>query len=91
MRKLVAVSVAALACCAPHIALGQTAPAGPVSLILVTWLQPKGSAPSAMPTPAISVIGSFNDGTACMAAARQAQRANGDDAMTYNFICVPNR
>jgi hypothetical protein len=91
MRKLVAVSVAALACCAPHIASGQTAPAGPVSLILVIWLQPKGSAPPTMTTPAVTVVGSFNDAPACMAAARQAQRANGDDAMTYNFICVPNR
>ena len=91
MRKLVAVSVAALACCAPHVALSQTAPAGAVSLILVTWLQPKGNAPSTITTPAIAVVGSFNDAAACMAAARQAQRANGDDAMTYNFICVPKR
>lgn len=91
MKKLVALSVASLACCAPHIALSQTPPPGAVSLILVTWLQPKGSAPSTITTPAIAVVGSFNDGAACMAAARQAQRANGDDAMTYNFICVPTK
>jgi hypothetical protein len=91
MRKLLAVLFAALTCCAPHIAWGQTPPAGPVSLILVTWLQPKGSPTSTLTAPAVAVVGSFNDAAACMAAARQAQRANGDDAMTYNFICVPNR
>ena len=91
MKKLVALSAAVFACCVPQIALSQTPPAGPVSLILVTWLQPKGNASPATTTPAVAVVGSFNDAAACMAAARQAQRANGDDAMTYNFICVPNR
>jgi hypothetical protein len=91
MRKLVALSAALLACCVPQIASSQPAPSGPVSLILVTWLQPKGGSPPAMTTPAVAVVGSFNDAAACMAAARQAQRANGDDAMTYNFICVANR
>jgi hypothetical protein len=91
MKKLVALSAAVFTCCVPQIAASQTQPAGPVSLVLVTWLQPKGSAPSTMATPAVSVVGSFNDGASCMAAAKKAQSANGDDAMTYNFICVPNR
>jgi hypothetical protein len=90
MKKLVALS-AAFVCCVPQIALSQTPPTGPVSLILVTWLQPKGNASPATTTPAVAVVGNFNDAAACMTAARQAQRANGDDAMTYNFICVPNR
>lgn len=91
MKKLVALSAAVLACSVPQIASSQTPAAEPVSLILVAWLQPKGSATPATTTPTMAVVGSFNDGASCMAAARKAQRANGDDALAYNFICVPNK
>jgi hypothetical protein len=89
MKKL-ALLTALWACLLPQIVLAQTPGGGPVSLVLVTWTQPKSPAQVFGPT-AQSVIGTFSDIAACMTATKSAQLANGDSYLAYNFICVPNR
>jgi hypothetical protein len=87
MRRPAAICAAIGTCLFPYLASAQTA--GPVSLVLVTWVQTGGAAGTA--ATAQSVIGTFNDVPACIAAAQKTQLTNGATALSYNFLCVPNK
>jgi hypothetical protein len=93
MKKLATLSAIIGVSLCPCLASAQTA--GPVSLILVTWVQAKTAAEAqtapGLGTTAQSIIGSFNDLPTCVAAAKKALMSDGATALAFNFICVPNR